>query len=201
MVSRNEERAVRDMGRTALEKAAKAALDTVPPGISRRFATVTKLYGNGTCDVDMGSATSPQPMLGLRMTAGCMGVSVGSRVIVDTVSHVSLVTGVLASDNLPYVRDAVQNPQYQLSLYANATVKQANGFYVDLFNDAEYRAIVGRSFKFDTDVVLAMNGDYSANANTIDGVIFRKNENIITCHINDQTTGLIRINYVIVARR
>lgn len=104
-------------------------------------------------------------------------------------------------DSLPYVRDAVQNPQYQLSLYANATVKQAKGFYVDLFNDAEYRAIVGRSFNFGTDVVLAMNGDYSANANTIDGVIFRKNENIISCHINDQTTSLMRINYLIVARR
>lgn len=104
-------------------------------------------------------------------------------------------------DTLPYVKDAVQNPQYKLSLFASAVVKQANGFYVDLFNDAEYRAIVGRSFNFATDTVLAMNGDYSANANTIDGVIFRKNENIISCHINDQTTALMRINYVIAARR
>ena len=148
MVSRNEERAVRDMGRTALEKAAKSALDTVPPGISRRFATVTKLYGNGTCDVDMGSASSPQPMLGLRMTAGCMGVSVGSRVIVDTVSHVSLVTGVLANDNLPYVRS-----------YVTSVVVTTSGPYVTVMTSSQVKSLTGIQFDNTRDFVALYNGD------------------------------------------
>lgn len=152
MVSRNEERAVRDMGRTALEKAAKAALDTVPPGISRRFATVTKLYGNGTCDVDMGSATSPQPMLGLRMTAGCMGVSVGARVIVDTVSHVSLVTGVLANDNLPYVRDVVRS-------YVTSVVVKSSGQYLTVMSNAQVIALTGTQFDPNRDFCALYNGD------------------------------------------
>ncbi len=153
MVSRNEERAVRDMGRTALEKAAKAALDTVPPGISRRFATVTKLYGNGTCDVDMGSASIPQPMLGLRMTAGCMGVSVGSRVIVDTVSHVSLVTGVLANDNLPYVSS------YDVRSYVTSVVVTTSGPYVTVMTSSQVKSITGIQFDNTRDFVALYNGD------------------------------------------
>lgn len=100
-------------------------------------------------------------------------------------------------DSGPYVR----SPGYRLAVYADAAVKVARGFYVDLFNDAEFRAIVGRSFEFGMDVVLAMNGDYNANVNTIDGVLYTPNNQTVTCHINDSTTGLIRINYVIVARR
>lgn len=95
----------------------------------------------------------------------------------------------------------MKDPQYRLSLYADVVVKVARGFYVDLFTDAEYRAIVGRSFNLATDAVLAMNGDYNANVNTIDGVVYTPNNQTVTCHINDSTTGLIRINYVIVARR
>lgn len=188
MVSRNEERAVRDMGRTALEKAAKAALDTVPPGISRRFATVTKLYGNGTCDVDMGSATSPQPLLGLRMTAGCMGVSVGARVIVDTVSHVSLVTGVLANDNLPYVH----------SFIGSKVVNVSNSDFVYLLQDAEIRSLVGAPQSGDMVVsVSATNGDWNAQNCHITGTAMQNG--VCIAFFDSFRTGALRVNFTLSA--
>lgn len=103
-ISRQEERAVRDIGRRALEKAATAGSDKQAKGVSRMFATVTRVGGDGTLDVDSGSAAHPQQMLGLRMTSSCYGVQVGNRVVVDTYAHVSVVTGILAnSDSAPYV--------------------------------------------------------------------------------------------------
>ena len=103
-ISRQEERAVRDIGRRALEKAATAGSDKQAKGVSRMFATVTRVGGDGPLDVDLGSAAHPQQMLGLRMTSACYGVQVGNRVIVDTYAHVSVVTGILAnSDSAPYV--------------------------------------------------------------------------------------------------
>lgn len=198
MVPRNEERAVRDIGRTALEKAAKAALDTVPPGISRRFATVTRLYGNGTCDVDMGSASSPQPMLGLRMTAGCMGVSVGSRVIVDTVSHVSLVTGVLANDNLPYV--LTYSGTVIVSFSENSETVQVwdNATFRKLFPGVGDFPYVGFSL-----------GDNNFNSWSILGALQVRsgsgqqgisNGDAIFCQSSRAATGLVRLNYVVVGR-
>lgn len=112
-ISRQEERAVRDIGRRALEKAATAGSDKQAKGVSRMFATVTRVGGDGTLDVDSGSAAHPQQMLGLRMTSACYGVQVGNRVIVDTYAHVSVVTGILAnSDSAPYVHQTIVSNEW-----------------------------------------------------------------------------------------
>ena len=79
-------------------------------------------------------------------------------------------------------------------------VKNAGGNFTTLFTDAEYRSIVGRGFDNTYDFVMAMNGDYGANANTISGVNYQ-NGNLVAYTRDSAGTGLIRICYVIVARR
>lgn len=110
-LARDEETRVRNLGRLALEKAAKAGASKAGSnGISRTFATVSRVNGDGTIDVSMGDytdvngVTSECILRGLRMTVACAGAQVGDRVIVDTYAHVSIVTGILANaDNTHYV--------------------------------------------------------------------------------------------------
>ena len=110
-LARDEETRVRNLGRLALEKAAKAGASKAGSnGISRTFATVSRVNGDGTIDVSMGDytdvngVTSECILRGLRMTVACSGARVGDRVIVDTYAHVSVVTGILANaDNTHYV--------------------------------------------------------------------------------------------------
>lgn len=110
-LARDEEARVRNLGRLALEKAAKAGASKAGSnGISRTFATVSRVNGDGTIDVSMGDytdvngVTSECILRGLRMTVACSGAQVGDRVIVDTYAHVSVVTGILANaDNTHYV--------------------------------------------------------------------------------------------------
>lgn len=111
-LARDEETRVRNLGRLALEKAAKAGASKAGSnGISRTFATVSRVNGDGTIDVSMGDytdvngVTSECILRGLRMTVACAGAQVGDRVIVDTYAHVSVVTGILANaDNTHYVK-------------------------------------------------------------------------------------------------
>lgn len=111
-LARDEETRVRNLGRLALEKAAKAGASKAGSnGISRTFATVSRVNGDGTIDVSMGDytdvngVTSECILRGLRMTVACSSAQVGDRVIVDTYAHVSVVTGILANaDNTHYVR-------------------------------------------------------------------------------------------------
>lgn len=110
-LARDEETRVRNLGRLALEKAAKAGASKAGSnGISRTFATVSRVNGDGTIDVSMGDytdvngVTSECILRGLRMTVACSGAQVGDRVIVDTYAHVSVVTGIFANaDNTHYV--------------------------------------------------------------------------------------------------
>lgn len=111
-LARDEETRVRNLGRLALEKAAKAGASKAGSnGISRMFTTVSRVNGDGTIDVSMGDytdvngVTSECILRGLRMTVACSGAQVGDRVIVDTYAHVSVVTGILANaDNTHYVK-------------------------------------------------------------------------------------------------
>lgn len=112
-LTRDEETRVRNLGRLALEKAAKAGAAKAANGggISRAFATVSRVNGDGTIDVSMGDytdvngVTSECILRGLRMTVACSGAQVGDRVIVDTYAHVSVVTGILANaDNAHSVK-------------------------------------------------------------------------------------------------
>lgn len=94
-MTKGEERALRDMGRRALESAAKAGADLVPPGLSRTFAKVVKINADGTLDVDMGSSSVPMPITGIAKTTACATVRTGDVVVLDTYAHVSVATGVI----------------------------------------------------------------------------------------------------------
>lgn len=129
-LARDEETRVRNLGRLALEKAAKAGASKAGSnGISRTFATVSRVNGDGTIDVSMGDytdvngVTSECILRGLRMTVACSSAQVGDRVIVDTYAHVSVVTGILANaDNTHSVRLEV--------------TKILSGFYVAAWKNA-----------------------------------------------------------------
>lgn len=95
-MDRAQEMALRALGRAAAGSAARAGADSQSPSLVRRLATVTRANGDGTLDVDLGTAAVPLPMAGLRMTTACAGAKAGDRVVVDTQGRTSLVTGVLA---------------------------------------------------------------------------------------------------------
>lgn len=98
-LSRQETQAMKNLGRKALSQmvgASKASQDT---GISRSFAKVTKVYGDGRLDVDGGTTALPMALTGVRMTMGCAKVKVGDTVVVDTYAHVPLVTGLIATSD------------------------------------------------------------------------------------------------------
>lgn len=84
------------MGRRAIESAAKAGRDRQDPALSRRVMTVTQVKGDGTLMLNDGSSDDEKPVGPIRMTTACSGVKAGDRVLVDTISHVSYVIGVLA---------------------------------------------------------------------------------------------------------
>ncbi len=138
-LTRDEETRVRNLGRLALEKAARAGASKAGSnGISRTFATVSRVNGDGTIDVSMGDytdvngVTSECILRGLRMTVACASAQVGDRVIVDTYAHVSVVTGILANaDNTHSVKLDVTNilSGFTVSAWKNAntvTIRWAN---------------------------------------------------------------------------
>lgn len=138
--------------RQIAESAARIARDSVPAGMTRREATVTRVGSDGTVDVNIGSEDRPQALLGLRMTTACAGAAVGSRVLVETLNNVSYVTGVLANaDNVPYVGARI---------YCGTKVYNSPGDHVDVtpgFLGLPFTDIAGG------DVLYVCNGDASAN--------------------------------------
>ena len=155
-LTRQEERALRDTGRRALEQAARAgAAKAGGSTLQRTFATVTGIGEDGTLNIDIGSTAHPQPMLGIRMLTGCRGVKVGDRVVVDTLAHVSIVVGVLAHDNDPYVTETEHDADIAgvESDLASAMVPR----YVSLTpneNLANYSAYANSSYQMGRLVVL-----------------------------------------------
>ena len=142
-LARDEETRVRNLGRLALEKAAKAGASKAGSnGISRTFATVSRVNGDGTIDVSMGDytdvngVTSECILRGLRMTVACSSAQVGDRVIVDTYAHVSVVTGILANaDNSHSVRLDVTEI---LSGFTVDAWKNANTITIRWMNKSDY---------------------------------------------------------------
>ena len=63
--------------------------------VTRRVGTVTKVEG-GRVSVNFGNDSNPLTVEGLRMVKSCADVKAGDAVLVDTVSHVSTFTAILA---------------------------------------------------------------------------------------------------------
>lgn len=89
------------LGRRLAEASSHAAPDTVR--LSRREATVSRVNGDGTVDLDLGGGGRSIPLDGVRCASSCVGLSVGDRVLLDTVGHVSVVTASLARHATPRV--------------------------------------------------------------------------------------------------
>lgn len=89
------------LGRRLAEASSHAAPDTVR--LSRREATVSRVNGDGTVDLDLGGGGRSIPLDGVRCASSCVGLSAGDRVLLDTVGHVSVVTASLARHATPRV--------------------------------------------------------------------------------------------------
>lgn len=95
-VSREEMREMRDTGRRAMEKVADVARQAAAQsGISRTFARVSKVNGDGTLQLDLGSEAHPMPLYAVRSTTACAAAQPGDTVVVDTYAHVPLATGIV----------------------------------------------------------------------------------------------------------
>lgn len=95
-VSREEMREMRDTGRRAMEKVADVARQAAAQsGISRTFAMVSKVNGDGTLQLELGSEAHPMPLYAVRSTTACAAAQPGDTVVVDTYAHVPLATGIV----------------------------------------------------------------------------------------------------------
>lgn len=203
-LARDEETRVRNLGRLALEKAAKAGASKAGSnGISRTFATVSRVNGDGTIDVSMGDytdvngVTSECILRGLRMTVACSSAQVGDRVIVDTYAHVSVVTGILANaDNTHYVKG-------NCDIFTGSdVVNMNNSDWLNWLSVEEQKKRFGRAINGGSgwDFVSCMNGDINAQAAAIIGTYFYP-EGTIGFYTNKIINGMFRVNYLVVLGR
>lgn len=201
-LARDEETRVRNLGRLALEKAAKAGASKAGSnGISRTFATVSRVNGDGTIDVSMGDytdvngVTSECILRGLRMTVACASAQVGDRVIVDTYAHVSVVTGILANaDNAHYVKG-----NYDI-FTGSDVVNIPNLSWHDWLPASEQVKKFGRNINAGRDYVGVMNGDFRAQNVAIIGT-WIDGSGTVGFSLAANTNGLLRVNYLVVLGR
>lgn len=201
-LARDEETRARNLGRLALEKAAKAGASKAGSnGISRTFATVSRVNGDGTIDVSMGDytdvngVTSECILRGLRMTVACSSAQVGDRVIVDTYAHVSVVTGILANaDNAHYVKGNVD------IFTGSDIVNIPNRSWHDWLSVSEQVKRFGRNINIGRDYVGVMNGDLRAQNVTVIGT-WVNGSGTVGFSLAANTNGLLRVNYLVVLGR
>lgn len=99
-LSRSDSNQMRTLGRGAAETVARIARDAARDvGVSRDFATVTKVGSDGTVEVNFGTSSAPMNVGAIRTTVDCASVNVGDVVVVDTYAHVPLVTGIVSTAN------------------------------------------------------------------------------------------------------
>ena len=97
-LSREESNRMRSIGRETAARIARIAETAARSyGMSRSFATVTKVNSDGTVEVDFGNSSHAMSVGSIRTTTDCAGVRVGDVVVVDTFAYVPLVTGVVST--------------------------------------------------------------------------------------------------------
>lgn len=79
------------------------------------------------------------------------------------------------------------------------TLSASNNKHPTLFTDAQYKAIVGRSWNGTYDYVGVMNSNYAANTCHVGGAIYNPNTRNLYASCQEDCTNPIQINYVIVA--
>jgi hypothetical protein len=97
-LSREESNRMRSIGRETAARIARIAETAARSyGMSRSFATVSKVNSDGTVEVDFGNSSHAMNTGSIRTTVDCAGVRVGDVVVVDTFSYVPLVTGIVST--------------------------------------------------------------------------------------------------------
>lgn len=97
-LSMAESNQMRSLGRDTARKVAAIAREAaMEVGMSRDFATVTKVNQDGTVEVNFGSPSHEMSVGAVRTTVDCASANVGDVVVVDTYAHVPLVTGIVSS--------------------------------------------------------------------------------------------------------
>lgn len=195
--SDHEVNMMRELGRKAAVSLARAPERMGgTQGVAREFARVTKVYSDGRVDVDKGSAAYPMPMLGIRTTTACLAVEVGDTVVVDTYAHVPVATGVMATaDNRHYVK-----------AWSGSIVLSVGTGNVETFGVWDHDTVVA---KFpgcgDFPHVSFSNGDITNSqakwviygALQVGGPI--SEGGYIYCQASRSVTGMLRLNYLVVA--
>lgn len=99
--------------------------------------------------------------------------------------------------NGPYVKSASSTGT---RIYVGSKILTLSSSFQRLFTDAEYRAIVGRSFSQNDDVVLVMNGDLGAADVRPYGTSYVPSEKAVYFNCAAGTGGASRWSWVIVRR-
>lgn len=100
-------------------------------------------------------------------------------------------------ENGPYVK-SMSAPFTRL--YVGSKILTLTSSFQLLFTDAEYRAIVGRSFSQADDVVLVMNGDLNAADVRCYGTCYQPSSGCVYFNCGAGTNGASRWSWVIVRR-
>lgn len=87
------------LSRMLAEAVAKVSRESAA-AVSRREMLVERVGEDGTLDLNAGSPAHQMILYGVRATTACAGVEAGDTVLVETVSHVSYATGVIARSSL-----------------------------------------------------------------------------------------------------
>lgn len=103
MITNEEDRFLKSIARDWADLSGDAGRDRQNPTMSRIEATVTAVNSDGSLTVNTSSEDSPS-LKTFKRTTACDGAKVGDRVIVDTLNHISYITGVLSSGNPHYVK-------------------------------------------------------------------------------------------------
>lgn len=101
---------------------------------------------------------------------------------------------VISVDNGAYVRSS---GSYRVFVGSkNVTVSNTTPL---LFNDSQYRAIVGRGWNGGGDCILAMNGNWAASHVHVEGVVYNPSTKYLCVMTNEATGAPMQVNYVIFA--
>lgn len=103
MITNEEDRFLKSIARDWADLSGDAGRDRQNPTMSRIEATVTAVNSDGSLTVNTSSEDSPS-LKTFKRTTACDGAKVGDRVIVDTLNHISYITGVLSSGSPHYVK-------------------------------------------------------------------------------------------------
>lgn len=103
MITNEENRFLKSIARDWADLSGDAGRDRQNPTMSRIEATVTAINSDGSLTVNTSSEDAPS-LKTFKRTTACDDAKVGDRVIVDTLNHISYITGTLSTGNPHYVK-------------------------------------------------------------------------------------------------